>query len=175
MTLPFAIPTLTTERLTLRPPAEADFPAMLAFNDSPRSAFVGGGRDRPWVWRSLLANIGHWALRGFGFYSVDTHAGVMIGRIGVIHHDGWPEAELGWHLYDGAEGRGYALEAARAARADYHARISPEPLMSMVVPENHRSIALAKRLGAVFERLDPGEGKPFDIPFAVYRHPGEPA
>ena len=27
MTLPFAIPALTTARLTLRPPREADFPA----------------------------------------------------------------------------------------------------------------------------------------------------
>ncbi len=76
MTYAFAlpIPTLTTDRLTLRPPREGDFPAMLAFNDSPRAAFIGGGRDRQWVWRGLLANIGHWALRGYGFYSVDTRA-----------------------------------------------------------------------------------------------------
>ena len=67
MTLPFHIPTLTTERLTLRPPRATDLAAMLAFNDSPRSAYVGGGRDRQGVWRALLANIGHWALRGFGF------------------------------------------------------------------------------------------------------------
>lgn len=175
MTLPFAIPTLTTARLTLRAPAEADFAAMLAFNDSPRSAFVGGGRDRQWVWRYLLANIGHWALRGFGFYSVDTHAGDFVGRVGVGQHDGWPEPELGWHIYDGSEGKGFAREAALAARADYYARVSPHPLMSMIVPANHRSIALAERLGARFERLDPGEGKPFDTPFAVYRHPAPEA
>ena len=175
MTLPFAIPTLTTARLTLRPPREADFPAMLTFNDSPRSAFVGGGRDRQWVWRALLANIGHWALRGYGFYSVDTHAGAFVGRIGVILHDGWPEPELGWHVYDGHEGMGYAQEAALAARADYQARIAQAPLMSMVVPANHRSIALAERLGASFERMDPGEGIPFDQPFAVYRHPARAA
>ena len=172
MTLPFAIPTLTTERLTLRAPREDDFAAMLAFNDSPRSVHVGGKRDRQWVWRGLLANIGHWALRGYGFYSVDTRAGAFVGRVGVILHDGWPEPELGWHIYDGHEGRGLAFEAALAVRADYHARISDQPLMSMVVPENQRSIALAERLGARRERVDPGEGKPFDTPFAVYRHPG---
>ncbi|MGQ0567733.1 MAG: GNAT family N-acetyltransferase [Gemmobacter sp.] len=171
MTLPFHIPTLTTARLTLRPPREDDFAAMLSFNDSPRSAFAGGGRDRQWVWRGLLANIGHWALRGHGFYSVDTHAGDFVGRVGVGFHDGWPQPELGWHLFDGFEGRGYGLEAARAARADYHARITKNPLISMIVPDNHRSIALALRLGATLERMDPGEGKPFDIPFGVYRHP----
>lgn len=57
---PLPIPTLTTDRLTLREPREAEFAAMLAFNDSPRSSFIGGRRDRQWVWRGLLANIGHW-------------------------------------------------------------------------------------------------------------------
>ncbi|MDX5350935.1 MAG: GNAT family N-acetyltransferase [Paracoccaceae bacterium] len=91
MTLAFAIPTLTTERLTLRPPREADFPALLAFNASPRAGFIGGGLPRQQVWRGLLANIGHWALRGYGFYSVDTRQGDFIGRVGVIFHDGWDE------------------------------------------------------------------------------------
>jgi RimJ/RimL family protein N-acetyltransferase len=162
-----AIPTLTTARLVLRPPREADFAAMLAFNDSPRTRFLGGPLERRWVWRGLLANVGLWALRGFGFYSVDTQAGDFVGRVGVIWHDGWPENELAWHVFDGFEGKGYAAEAALAARADYHARVSSRPLISMIDPDNARSIALATRLGAVLERADPGERKPFH----VYRHP----
>lgn len=75
--MPFPIPVLTTERQILREPREMDFAAMFAFNDSPRSAFVG--------------------------------------RIGVICHDGWPGPELGWHLF--SEGKGYANEAALAAKA----------------------------------------------------------
>jgi RimJ/RimL family protein N-acetyltransferase len=167
MTLPFHIPVLTTERLVLRAPREADFAALLAFNDSGRTQFLGGPLERRWVWRGLLANIGHWALRGFGFYSVDTKDGAFIGRIGVIYHDGWPEPELAWHLFDGFEGKGYAAEAALAARADYHARVSPAPLISMIAPENDRSIRLATRLGATFERADPGQTRPYHI----YRHP----
>jgi RimJ/RimL family protein N-acetyltransferase len=169
MTYAFAlpIPTLTTDRLTLRPPQEADFPAMLAFNDSPRAGFVGGGRDRQWVWRGLLANIGHWALRGYGFYSVDTRDGAFIGRVGVIYHDGWDEPELAWHLFDGFEGHGYAVEAARAAREDYHARITPQPPISYVDVRNSRSQALAIRLGATIERtLNDDKGH-----HHVYRHP----
>lgn len=168
MTLAFHIPTLETPRLTLRAPQESDFPAMLAFNDSPRSTYVGGTVERKWVWRGLLANIGHWALRGYGFYSVDTHQGDFIGRIGVIFHDGWPEPELAWHLYEGFEGRGYAAEAARAAKADYHARISPQPLISMIDVTNARSEALAQRLGAQRETTvtEPDET------YHIYRHPG---
>ena len=167
MTLAFAIPTLETPRLTLRPPRESDFPAMLAFNDSPRTQYLGGPLERRWVWRGLLANIGHWALRGYGFYSVDTKAGDFIGRIGVIYHDGWHAPELAWHLYDGFEGNGYAREAALAARVDYHARITPLPLISMIDVANTRSEALALRLGATRESTvtDP------DGNYHIYRHP----
>jgi RimJ/RimL family protein N-acetyltransferase len=165
------IPVLETPRLTLREPREADFPVMLAFNASPRNAYVGGTLERRWIWRGLLANIGHWALRGYGFYSVDTKAGDFIGRIGVIFHDEWPEPELAWHLYDGFEGHGYAAEAALAAKADYHSRISRAQLISMIDVSNTRSEALALRLGATRERteLDP-EGD-----FHIYRHPGPEA
>lgn len=162
-----AIPVLETERLVLREPREADFPAMLAFNDSPRAGFVGGGLPRQQVWRGLLANIGHWVLRGYGFYSVDIRQGDFIGRVDVIFHDGWDEPELAWHLYDGFEGHGYAQEAALAARADYHARISAQPPISYIAADNARSEALARRLGATRERtLNDDKGH-----HHVYRHP----
>lgn len=165
--MPLPIPVLTTERLILREPREADFAAMLAFNDSPRNAFVGGTLERHWIWRGLLANIGHWALRGYGFFSVETHQGEFIGRIGVIFHDEWPEPELAWHLYDGFEGQGYAAEAALAAKHDYHFRVSANPLISMIDVDNSRSEALALRLGALREKteVDP------DGDYHIYRHP----
>lgn len=170
-TFPLPIPTLTTARLILREPREADFPAMLAFSESPRAEFVGGNIGRQWVWRSHLANIGHWVLRGYGLYAVDTKAGDFIGRVGVILHDGWDEPELGWHLFDGFEGQGYAMEAALAARADYHARISQHPPISYIDIANSRSEALALRLGAVREKTvtDP------DGDYHVYRHPAPEA
>ncbi|NJM83815.1 MAG: GNAT family N-acetyltransferase [Tabrizicola sp.] len=168
MTLPFAIPVLQTERLTLREPREADFPALLQFNDSPRTAHLGGPQPRRLVWRGFLAVIGHWALRGYGYWSVETRDGTFIGRVGLGYHDGWPEPELGWHLFDGAEGKGYAFEAAMAARCFAYGQLGMTTLISMIAPENLRSIALARRLGARFEHSDPGVERPFDI----YRHPG---
>lgn len=166
MTLPFHIPMLQTERLTLRAPRESDLEPMVEFFTSPRAGFMTP-LDRDGVWRGLCGTIGHWALRSYGFYSVDTHAGDFVGRVGVIYNDGWPEPELAWHMFAAGEGKGYALEAAIAARADYHARISANPLISMIAPDNARSITLARRLGASFERADPGKVKPFH----VYRHP----
>lgn len=169
--LGLTFPVLETGRLVLREPREADFPAILAFNDSPRAAFIGGGAPRQQVWRGLLANIGHWALRGYGFYSVETKSGDFIGRVGVICHDGWDEPELGWHLYDGFEGQGYGVEAARAAKADYHARVSPAPLISYIHPANPKSEALAHRLGAAPER----QAVFFDKTINVWRHTGPEA
>ena len=171
MTLSFTIPTLQTARLTLRAPRESDFAAMLAFNDSPRAVFLGGGSDRHAVWRGLLSNIGHWALRGYGFYSVDTHSGDFIGRVGVIRHDSWPEPELAWHLYDGFEGQGYATEAAIAARADAYTRLQMPPMVSYVDPANIRSAAMAQKLGAFVEV----ETIMWDHAVHVYRHPAPKA
>ena len=164
------IPEITTDRLRLRGPREGDFSAMLAFNASPRAAFIGGGADRKQIWRGLLVNIGHWALRGYGFWSVDTKDGAFVGRVGVIFHDGWPEPELAWHLFDGFEGQGFATEAALAARRDYAARISAQPLISMIDVANARSEAVAMRLGAVQESTqmdDKGQ-------YHIYRHIREP-
>jgi RimJ/RimL family protein N-acetyltransferase len=86
----------------------------------------------------------------------------------VIYHDGWDEPELGWHLFDGFEGQGYAVEAARAAKADYHARITYAPLISYIDPANRKSQALAERLGATPER----ETRFFDKPVMIWRHSG---
>lgn len=164
------IPVLATERLILRAPRESDLEAMLAFNASARAGFLGGGAARQVVWRSLLSNIGHWALRGFGFWTVETRAGEIVGRCGVVFHDEWPEPELGWHLFDGHEGRGYAMEAALAARADAAIRLGLPPLMSLIDAANARSIALALRMGAVPESeiIEPY----LRTPVRLYRHPG---
>lgn len=168
MTLPFAIPTLETDRLILREPRESDLEPMAAFGASDRARFVGGPLSRWDTWRALLAGIGHWALRGYGFWSVDLRdSGRMIGRVGVTYHDGWSEPELGWHLYDGAEGKGLAHEAALAARAFARTGFGLGPLISHIAPDNARSIRLAERLGARMERRGVLKGTLIHI----YRHP----
>lgn len=169
MTLPFAIPLLRTDRLVLREPRESDLPAMIAFGESERTRFIGGRQDRVGTWRIFLAGIGHWALRGYGMWSVETHRGELVGRVGIINHIGWPEPELGWHLYDGFEGRGYAFEAAQAARDDARGRLGMGPLITMIDAENRRSVSLARRLGATLERALTKGGRLIHI----YRHPAE--
>ncbi len=166
--LALSIPVIETERLILRGPAERDFDAFAAFAASERSHFVGGPYPRFRSWGAFLATFGHWALRGFGMWMVEhRESGATAGRIGMIFNDGWPEPELGWHIYDGFEGQGLAYEAATAAR-DYAARHQGlDRVISHIDPDNTRSLALARKLGARFER----DGILIEWPMQIWRHP----
>ena len=166
------IPVIKTERLILRAPCEADFDAFAAFGASERSRFVGGPVPRIRSWGGFLAMFGHWVLRGFGMWMVEDRAsGQTAGRVGMIYNDSWDEPELGWHIFDGFEGRSLAYEAALAARRHAATRQGLDGVISYIDPENSRSVALARRLGAFHER----DGTLLGHTVHVYRHPKEAA
>lgn len=164
----FPIPTLTTERLVLRAPVAADFPAYAALLASSRAAYMGGPFDRRAAWGVFCHGVACWELFGHGSLMVDLRdGGACVGEVGINAGPLFPERELGWMLYEGYEGRGYATEAVGTMR-DWAARtLGLTGLVSYVDPENARSAAVARRLGAV---LDPGAARqdPDDL---VFRHP----
>ncbi|MEM9782366.1 MAG: GNAT family N-acetyltransferase [Pseudomonadota bacterium] len=162
--------TLVTERLVLRTPKSADWHAFATFFASERARFVGGPADAAQGWRALGHIIGHWVLRGFGSFIV-TPKGEdrAIGASGPWQPINWPEQEIAWTIWDPAvEGRGIAREAAIATRAYAYRVLGWTSAVSYVDPENHRSAALAERLGCT---VDPDGQTPFDEPCLVYRHP----
>ncbi|MFB2594034.1 GNAT family N-acetyltransferase [Paracoccus sp. p4-l81] len=168
-TLTAHIPVIETERLRLRGPCMADLPAFAAFGRSDRSHFVGGPSTADHAaWDGLRGMIGHWVLRGFGWWTVEDKAtGTVAGRVGIGHHTDWPEPELGWHIFDGFEGKGLAHEAALAARAHAHGPMRLGPVISLVHPDNLRSRRLAERMGARIE----GDMTLRGTPCLIYRHP----
>ncbi len=162
------IPVLETDRLILREPRESDFDTVAEFAASPRTSYIGGPADRFGAWQGLLAQLGHWALRGYGLWMIELKdTGETVGRTGVIRHDGWPEPELGWIIFEGQEGKGYAKEAAEAARLYAATEWGFDRLISQIHPENGRSISLALRLGAHPEQ----ESTLLGEPCVIYRHP----
>jgi RimJ/RimL family protein N-acetyltransferase len=169
MTLSLDIPVLETERLRLRAPAETDFPTLADFYESERSRYVGGPQPRNQTWRGFCAMIGHWALRGYGFWSVEEKAtGAYAGRVGLWYPEGWPEPEIGWTLMDGFIGRGYATEAALAARSHAYLTLEWPTAISIIDPANAASRAVAERLGCRREgAFTHAEGWSADI----WRHP----
>lgn len=164
-------PVLTTERLTLRAQTPSDAEAHAAFYGSARSAGMGGPLDRPQAWRQFAAELGHWLLRGYGFWMVEvTETGQTVGQVGFWNPDGWTEVEIGWAMFEGSEGKGYAYEAALTARAYAYDTLGWGPLTSVIVPGNTRSEALAARLGARPERdwLSPSGRQA-----VIWRHPSK--
>lgn len=167
------IPVIETERLRLRGPSLDDLDAETAFYATERSEFVGGPKTRNEVWRLLAALMGHWVFRGYGFWGVEEKAtGAYCGRVGLWCPLEWPEPEIGWSLMDGFEGRGYAQEAALAARAHAYGTLGWTTAISLIDRENTRSKALATRIGARFESIytHPTHGD-----CELWRHPGPEA
>lgn len=169
----FRIPTLATERLTLRAPRLADLDALAAFYASDRSKFVGGPQRLDQTWRTLATELGHWALLGFGRWALEeTATGAFAGIVGLWEPEGFPEMELGWDLMNGFEGRGYATEAGGAARAYAYGEMGKATVISLIAPGNDGSKAVATRLGAGYEKM-------FDHAMfgrvEIWRHPGPDA
>ncbi len=154
MTLSLTIPRLETQNLILRGPEARDFDVFSTFiTDPERSWGFGTEEDRPKAWRWFASNIGHWALRGFGYFTIEQKAtGLSCGITGIWEPEGWPEPEIGWVVYAGFEGKGIAFEAATRAREWAYTDLGFTTLTSNIVPGNDRSVALAERLGAHFER-----------------------
>jgi RimJ/RimL family protein N-acetyltransferase len=161
------IPTLRTERLVLRPPRFEDFAAYRDLMASPRSVGMGGPLDTRGAWGLFSHDVACWELFGHGALMIEiAGSGECAGQVGINHGPLFPEKELGWLLYEGFEGRGYATEAAAAMRDWAFATLRLETLVSYCDPANLGSIAVAERLGAVRDetavRQDPED--------VVFRH-----
>jgi RimJ/RimL family protein N-acetyltransferase len=162
-----SIPTLTTGRLLLRPPRLPDFPAFARLLASTRATFMGGPFAPPAAWGLFCHTLACWPLFGHGGLAVDLRStGACVGHAAINAGPLFPETELGWQLYDGHEGRGYATEAAMALRDWAMRTLRLDGLVSYVHPANPGSAAVAQRLGAT---LDPAAPKP-NPGDLVYRH-----
>lgn len=163
------IPTIATERLILRGWGEGDFEGFARFRMSEESCrFIGGPLSRDDAWRAMAAILGHWTLRGYGHWVVERkEAPGYIGHIGLWNPLGFPAPEVGWNLLPEYHGKGYAVEAARAARAYAYGSLNWPTAISTIHPDHHASQKVAAKLGAVLESYTTFRG----FPVGIYRHP----
>jgi RimJ/RimL family protein N-acetyltransferase len=143
------IPRLQTERLILREWRADDFETLAGIYADPEvMKFLGGVMERADAWRSLAASIGHWHLRGYGTWAVERKSdGAFVGRVGLIHPEGWPALECGWTLGRPYWGQGYASEAAAAAISFAFLTQDVDRMISCIDPDNLGSQAVARRVG----------------------------
>jgi RimJ/RimL family protein N-acetyltransferase len=166
-------PTIETDRLVLRAHRPDDFNGLLAMYKSERSRHIGGPMDAGKVWFGFTSDVGSWVLYGTGAWAVDRRSdGTTVGQLSLNQPVQCPELELGWIMFDGFEGHGYAKEAAEAVRRYAFEDLGVDTIVSYIDEANTRSIALAERLGAT---LDADAATPGDAPSLVYRHPNHAA
>ena len=161
-------PVLKTERLVLRPYALKDFDAFADYFASDRSRFTDGPVSRQEAWDLFCAGAGRWSLTGHGAWTItrgddDTALGLVSLNTAIAV----PHPELGWILWQGFEGQGYALEAAKVARDFAFGTLGWSDLISGVHEGNTRSIRLAERMGATH---DPSIRLPAEPETLFFRH-----
>ncbi|MBI1775552.1 MAG: GNAT family N-acetyltransferase [Proteobacteria bacterium] len=156
------VPTIETQRLTLRGHRVQDFEACLAMWADPEvTRFIGGkpftGEE---VWTRLLRYAGHWAWLGFGFWVVEEKvSGRFMGEVGFADYrrdikpslNGMPE--IGWAFARWAHGAGFATEAVGAAGTWGDRHFAAARTVCMIRPDNLASIRVAEKCGyRLFER-----------------------
>lgn len=148
-------PTLTTARLTLGPITPAHAGAFIAFCATDASRFIGGPADQRDAWEGAAICAGLWALRGHGpFWVSNRDTGELLGRVGPYFPIWRSEPELTWVIYPAHQGKGFATEAARAAR-DWCDAQGLAPMVSLINLDNAASICVAERLRATYEAPHP--------------------
>jgi RimJ/RimL family protein N-acetyltransferase len=145
---------LETQRLRLRRFREPDLDAYAKMSADPEvMRYIGTGvtLSRTDAWRSIAAMLGHWQLRGYGMWALELkETGEFVGRAGFLDPAGWPGFEIGWLLGRRHWGKGYAIEAARAALRYAFEELHRDRVISLIRPGNSRSVRVAEALG---ERL----------------------
>ncbi len=161
------IPVLETSRLRLRRPELRDFePYAVLCADPEVMRYIGDGlpQSRRRAWQGFTGMLGHWALRGYGQFAVESKAtGAFLGRVGLYEPDPWPGAELAWALAREHWGHGFAPEAAAAVRDWAFSTLDFPRLVSVIMPANRPSIRVAEKIGERFDREDKIDGVPVRI------------
>jgi RimJ/RimL family protein N-acetyltransferase len=150
-------PVIETERLIMRRWRDADIAPNTAMLSDPASGRFITADGKPVTdafvgWRNAAIMSGHWALHGVGMFAVEERStGKFVGRVGPWFPPGWPGFEVGWGIAREFRGKGYALEAARAAIDWSFATFELEKILHCIDCENVASQAVARRLGATMD------------------------
>ena len=143
--------TLETDRLRLRAFRNEDLDAYAAICADPEvMRYLGTGvtLNRNDTWRAMAGILGHWRLLGYGMFAMEIReTGELIGRTGFLDPPGWPGFELGWVLGRPYWGKGYAVEAAARCRDYAFDVMGRDRLISLIRPDNVRSIKVAQKIG----------------------------
>jgi RimJ/RimL family protein N-acetyltransferase len=169
---PPGIPTLTTERLVLRPFVRSDLADLAALHAEPSFWWypLRGPMSDEDTAGFLDRVIGRYESDGFGVEAlVERASGKLIGWAGLAVPHFLPEilpaVEVGWRLAAAHRGRGLATEAGSAAVRWGFTEGGLDRLVSIYEPENVASGRVMARLGFTHWRTTSGtlRGETVDV------------
>ncbi|MEO8678804.1 MAG: GNAT family N-acetyltransferase [Vicinamibacterales bacterium] len=153
---------IDTPRLLLRVPVLADAEAFMGIFWDPEVVErkqvtlhePPGGVDV--ALKNTKGMLRQWELRRYGQWSVVEKAtGQVIGCVGFYHpQPEWPGVDLGWLIHRSRWGHGFATEAATAAIGWFWEHTTIDRIVSLIAPDDLRSIRVATKIGERFERAD---------------------
>ena len=133
-------------------------PDVMRFGDGPHSV--------DWIRRWIEHTMERYDLWEFGPWAVVLRESeTVIGYCGLFRFDdinGQPEVELGYRIAREYWDRGLATETATAVRDMSFDQFGLERLISLIDPDNRRSIRVAEKLGMVYTD---------DVMLPGYTHP----
>ncbi len=147
-------PHLVTERLELRLPTAADFPATMEIVSHPETRRFLGQSSKADHFMRFCRSAGSWLLYGYGTFMIRSRGSEeVIGNCGVFHtwrglgedFDDSPEA--GWILRHDKVGQGLGREVMAAVLAWFDRAHGPRRVVCMIATGNDPSIRLAHTLG----------------------------
>lgn len=146
---------IETPRLILRPHVLDDYNGLCAMFGDPDFYRLSGltPQSPEEVWHRLLRYMGHWTAFGWGlFAAIEKDTGRFVGDTGLadFHRGLGPDFDLSpeaaWAITPACQGRGYALEAVRAAHHWFDAT-HPQRTVCIIDPSNTPSQKVAAALG----------------------------
>ena len=147
---------IETERLLLRHWRDQDLDAYARIcADTEVTRYLGRGPlSREQSRQQLTRFAAHWQRWGYGLWAVEEKvSGMLVGRIGLIHHEEWHEGEgereveVGWMLERSRWGRGLATEGALASLGYGFGVLGLARVISIVQPANAASRRVMEKCG----------------------------
>ena len=141
---------IDTERLTLRPIAEADRDTVARWNADPVFAeHLGGPHSRAQSDEIFDRWQRHWDEHGFGSLGIEwAETGELVGRTGVQFHRLWPaDPEIGWAIEPRWWGGGIATEAGAACVDWAFGPLGYARVVSIATADNLPSLRVMEKLG----------------------------
>lgn len=159
-----------TKRLLIRELCESDFDVLVALHDDAQvMEFSPQGRPltREETQQFLTWVQETYSAYGYGLWAVvERTSGAVIGYCGITNYtiNNQTELEIGYRFAPQYWGNGYATEASYACAQVAFTRFGAEQVISVIEPQNHASIRVAKKNGFEFAH----ELRIYDIPVEIY-------